>query len=376
LISALRQSDLHVDHPLQRVFGSFVGEETKLYAHWACHTLNNRALFDFTPELVSMFARSNVGDAQLDQIRLPSETVYLHFGLQSDFPLRGRLVRSADNFGRLLKRASSVILGRDEPVSVSDPEWNNPKYYLEGAYVSKNRFDPEGSLEIILIGRSLDCDPLPPPQNFIDASDEMITHQLPCNKPGTTVQFALNQEREKNDSEHMATMERGYELVKSEGSGRTLFNDEEFQEFQALEDQTYADFERSLNVVLNALLYVTSYPEELDTEYPPTPSAFSIKGESSEGDRLQKETRRSQAELENLGYVKIKFCGRRITEKALQLAKRNEAEGRSRTFKGRIGTWRFLDATKGFFKQSRNVWVRPSPDPTGTKLLTIYEVSD
>ncbi len=380
LIGALnQQGQLHSDHPLQRVFGSFVGEEAKLYSHWASHTLNNRAIFDFTPELVSMFTRSNVGDALIDQINLPAETVYLHFGVQVGFPLRGRLSRSADNFAKLIEETGSEILGNDAPAFLSDPGWDKPKYYLEGAYVSRNRFDPEGSLEILLIGRALDSDPKVPPQNFIEASDEMIPHQLPCISPGT-VQAALNQERERNNRGHIAALKRGYELVKSEeGSSETLFEGEfgsnVLRHIQASEVQTYADFERSLSVVLNALLYVTSYPEELDTEYPPTPLEISPLIEKAEGDCLQRETRRAQAQLEDLGYVKIKFCGRRITQKARQLAKRNEAEGRSRTFKGRLGTWRFLDSTKGFFKQSRHTWVRPSPDPTGTKSLTIYEVS-
>ena len=363
----IEEGSLHMDHPLQRAFSSSVAAEAKLYAHWACHTLNNRAIFDFTPDLVNMFTRSNVGDALLNQIHLPAETVYLHFGVQPEFPLRGLLSRSVKSISHLT-----------EPDDYQTPsEWKNLKYCLEGAYVSRNSLEPEGSLEIILIGRPLDSDPLPPPQNFIDSTDESMSHHLPCLAPGLTVQAALIQERDRNEAGHIATLKRSFELI---DDGETLFEDE-----SALDDyiaqsrqgeiQAHAEFDKALNLVLNAVLYITAYPDELDTEYPPTPLEISPLIEKAEGDCLQRETRRAQAQLEDLGYVKVKFCGRRITQKARQLAERNETEGRARTFKGRLGTWRWLDAAKGHFKISRNVWVRPSPDPTGTKRLTIYEVN-
>lgn len=384
-LTRLLQREVDDDDVEQRAFGSFVENELMLYSHWACHSLNNRAVFDFTPELTSLFARSEVGEAVLDQIHLPAETVYLHFGLQPNLPLIGGLTQSCKGLKELWDgtREDSLLyqslVRNGIPPFMSETGWDEPSFLFEGAYVSKNHQDPEGSLQIALVGRQLGDPIQSPPRNFLEVGDEMLGYHLPCFYPGISIKESLEKERANVEAENMEPLRIIYSRLHTPPGLPSIepFNtfDEWIERFRDTERQSRECFERVFNLILNAILYVSSYPQEIEDNYHPnTPPVISKLIESVDINLPPKTLSRQQRELENLGYTKIKFCGRKITAKAEQLRRRNSDPSRKKTFKGRIGSWRWLDSSKGHFKVSRHVWVRPSPDPTGTRPLTIYEV--
>lgn len=369
----------------QRFFSSFVSDEIKMYSHWGCHT-GNRAVFDFNEELTKLFTLSDLGESVLDRIQMPAESVYLHFGVQSDIPITGHLtacqrgliemVESA-GFTDIKEGVRTMLKGR-LPEFAERPGWDS-QYFFEGAYVSKNRFDPEGSLEVILIARQLESQILTPPQSFLEVAEESLAFYLPCFTPGITIQESLTKERDRISSAHAAAMRHNYaeKVQVNPAMAKLLGPFEDWAEHhQRVESQTRADILKALTLVLNAVLYITSYPEDLEEEYPtdtpPLLQDLIAKAESSDlpPDKLA----RSRKEINDLGYRKVKFCGRKIAKKVEKLRSNNSEDGRQRTFMGRQGTWRFLDSSKGHFKQDQHIWIMPIPDPTGNKPLTIYVV--
>ncbi|PPD30568.1 MAG: hypothetical protein CTY19_15640 [Methylomonas sp.] len=70
-------------------------------------------------------------------------------------------------------------------------------------------------------------------------------------------------------------------------------------------------YHETLKLVVNALCYVTAYPDDIETVWPDeTPVKLKAKAETGNG----KESARAKSKLTSMGYVQVHICGKKIDE--------------------------------------------------------------
>jgi hypothetical protein len=96
----------------------------------------------------------------------------------------------------------------------------------------------------------------------------------------------------------------------------------------------YPVYRAALKLVVNALCYVTAYPEDIKTVWPEgTPVTLKTKADS----HSNKESSRAKSKLASLGYVPVHICGQRIEE---QRQKAVSVSGSHPSTHWRRGHWR------------------------------------
>lgn len=91
------------------------------FMQYASLILNGNNIFDFTNELLQLFAETNVNNVLLQDICLPFSTIYLHFGKQEGKKVLGNIDALIEF---LIQEASPTLQ-------------NDIFFFLDGAYISQ-----------------------------------------------------------------------------------------------------------------------------------------------------------------------------------------------------------------------------------------------
>ena len=253
---------------LAELSGASASHEFDLFHQVAELLKSGQNIYHFPPKLLKLFKYTEVNDILLKEIKLPVPSLYLHFGLQPEIPVLGR-VTQFHNLDEGKKR-------------------DTPRYFLEGAYVCS--IDNGGSITIVLTSAELE-DSNRDKINFLEYPDEHIHTVLAISSPETTVAEALE-----------ADISEIRQFQSSWSALRGVSSESEIDEgMEALRQAK----EGALRLVINALIYIRDFPEKIEDHYPPSAPAELVQAADSP---LVKAAGQAQERLGQLGYVKIKFC--------------------------------------------------------------------
>jgi hypothetical protein len=240
-------------------------------------------IFDISEDLIELFSVTNVGNVLVKDIVLPFSTIYLHFGKQDKQIIYGNMsMIQPELLTKNLKYGDGKIID----------------FYLDGAYVSQCQ--ATHSLRITLTTKANQI--RKHYSNCIDCFEDTITFDLDLLSPSMTVEEALN-------IEHQQLLDINHQLIDTTPKYTDL--SPQLLQFQ---QRGKADIERrieslkeSINLIINSLLYLQSYPEEIREDYPSDAPIHLIR-------QVEKENFSSKLaanKLNELGYRKIKFCGQK-----------------------------------------------------------------
>lgn len=127
--------------------------------------------------------------------------------------------------------------------------------------------------------------------NFLDYPDEYIHTTLTTSSPETTVAEALEADLlEISQFQYAWSALRGVNTASDIDAG-----------MEALRQAK----EGAIRLVINALLFISNSPDKVVEQYPASAPANLVQAADSATDRAAAQ---AQDRLEQLGYVKIKFC--------------------------------------------------------------------
>lgn len=285
-----------------------------------------RQIMDFPPALIEMLARTDVDDIPLDSIKTPYASQYLHFGPQPDLELESGWfvdgayveVRGEPGDIRFTVTASPV----DRQLSRLWFVYPEPEYTQDfvGDY---RRMDLATAMDTVLSDRRSTLN-----EKLAKAGGD-ITDQL---------QTDLAQYGEAMP-EHTRVVD-----VSPRMAGERL----------AQVNRRHPIFHAALQLVVNALCYITAYPDDIDTAWPDgTPASLRIKVEGGKG----KEVMRARSKLAALGYVPIHVCGKKIEQQKNRVLSATSGQSHPATH-WRRGHWR--NQVHGPGRMLRKlIWVMP-----------------
>ncbi|BAZ18867.1 hypothetical protein NIES4071_107520 (plasmid) [Calothrix sp. NIES-4071] len=232
-------------------------------------------IFEFSQELLEFFLHTDVDKVLLRDIRLPFNTIYLHFGRQED------------------KRINGNISFTIQSLQLEDPskKFEDICFLLDGAYV--NQCPDTGSLKITLT--SVKNKITKYTNNCVDYYEDTLSFYLEADSINSTIQDAASKERQRLLESNKIQIQRQID----EG----VFTQSTYNEAKL--NKSIDDIINYLKLVINCALYLQSYPDDIEEDY------------TTEAPRnLVQQTKRAPGaaaaatkKLNQLGYRKIKFCG-------------------------------------------------------------------
>jgi len=258
--------------------------EFRVFRHYVSFLNCGSNIFEFPSKLLNVFWETDVDDVLLEDIHLPFSTVYLNFGRQDGKKLYGT-VESVQDENR----------GRKYPFGQKYVD-----FFLDGAYVTQ--CPKSGAIKVVLTGvrnssnyHSNHC---------IDGCEETLEFELPVFKSGVTVEETLKYQVEKIHK----TVYENYLSDKANEAFREYsdFLDSTLVISQSFTKASANQFADTLKLVINCLLYLQSYPDEIQDDYPDS-APFNLVAQTKTKTFVAGVATRK---LSDLGYRKIKFCGR------------------------------------------------------------------
>ncbi len=257
--------------------------EFQVFKEYASFINSGSNIFEFPSELLNVFWETDVDDVSLEEIHLPFATVYLHFGKQDGKKLYGT-VESMQEESRV----------REHPLFGQ----KCVDFFLDGAYVSK--CPKSEAIDIVLTG--IRNSPNYYGDNYIDNYEEAVNYKLTLFKSEVTVEDALKHKVEE--------LERQIKEIYNQKLTERV-EDRQFLESTLKDSETYTNksinqFTNCLRLVVNCLLYLQSYPDEIEDDYPESAPAYLVAQTKTKNFVTGVAARK----LSDMGYRKIKFCGR------------------------------------------------------------------
>lgn len=229
-----------------------------------------RQIMDFPPALTEMLVKTDVDDIPLNNIKMPYAAQYLYFGPQDGMEI--------------------------------EDEW-----LVDGAYVEFR--GTEGDIRFTVTASPKDRSlsrmwfMLPEPEYTQDFVGEYRSMDL-ATAMDTVLSAKLASLRERR-------LAAGGEVMQHEGVSVVDNSPKMAAERVDIDSRRYPVYRDALRLVVNALCYVTAYPDDIETVWPKgTPESLKQKVLQGKG----KEVQRAKSKLAALGYVPIHVCGNRIVE--------------------------------------------------------------
>lgn len=235
---------------------------------------HGRNIFDFDSELVAMFRRTDVADVPASSIRLPYNILYLSFGRQEAMDLGGG-------------------------------------WFVDGAYVYVQLAEGKTYLHIDIATVSDDSASPARPTDFITNPDKRyhLLFNISQDKPiDMVLTEALDEEvttikASSSVDDHVAdladeaeTYGMGVSSAAGEGSERRA---------KALQEG-FSVFRQAVNLVVNALFFLTAYPDENVLDWPEgAPKRLTDKADHG---KTAKEKQRAESKLVPIGFTRVRFC--------------------------------------------------------------------
>jgi hypothetical protein len=289
---------------------SVLTRELSLFMHYGAFVMHGRNIFDFSETMGAMFRETDVDDVPLSAFAFPYRTFYMAFGPQADLDL-----------------------------------WKRG-YLVDGAYISHGL----GRIEMLLT--TFRGEPVRP-AGWVTAPDRYYYFPIPATDTSLSVGAAIAQHLAEaqpfspkyfpDTSGVYEARERGVAIIDRHSETADLVAEENREGFPT--------FRAALRLIINGLCYLSAYPDDIETAYPPgTPPSLLEKLSRA---TKAKEKQRTQSKLMSMGYTKIHFCGRAMRRDDTDI-RRNEVSPHWRR-----GHWRQQPVgTQRRFR--RLTWIMPT----------------
>ncbi len=301
--------------------GAIFTEDLSRAAHYLAWVGCGRNIFHFGKGLTEAFRRTNIDGITLGEIKSPYPVVYLSFGKQVDlipFPLREKFIDGA--YVTVRQGSLQIML-----TTVSD--------FYHGPWFEA--FDPHYYLSVDLLN---------PEREILEAFESALGDEMES-APAAARVF----------TNHCAAI--------GIASRAELSASERITEYT----QGFPCFLEALKLVINALIYLSNYGDDIDRQPPKAPRHLLAKQEKA---RTDKQKRDAAAALS--GYSKIYLCGHRFeAEQGIDAGE----PGPCKATHWRRGHWRQQPHGPGR-EQRRRVWIMPVLINPGTDQVRghIYKV--
>lgn len=299
---------------------------------WGKFVQSGKQIFDFPSAMIEMFKQTDVEDIPLNMVRMPYSCQFLHFGPQPELEI--------------------------------EPGW-----FVDGAYVE--RFNEEGDFAITVTACPADHKQsalwpgFPEPyfqQGFFEkyrtmdlgtAVDEVLSEELVGHQKQIGAAPAMKDITDNMMAEAAAS---GVDLPE----GVTIIDRSSVNSVERLNTTShrFPIYRSALRLVVNALCYMTAYPDDVQEAWPAeTPERLKAQASAQKF----KEARNAKSKLEALGYVPVHFCGR---DWAAQVAEQHQHLAHGEGRKGvaihwRRGHWKRQPHGEGR-KLRKLIWIMPT----------------
>jgi len=275
------------------------------------------AIYKIPPSLAEEFIQTEVGDVCLSEIQKPYNAYYVSFPLCRDLEL--------------------------------EPGWG-----VDGAYVHWQGTE----VFIGLTSRNPDLDYAKAP-SYLSIQDPCFGLHLDYKDLLTTVKEAISTgiadflKRNEPPTDNLSTT-----VTRPDGSIATGIDIRAKSRKKRRETflRQQPVFEEVINLVINAMCFISAYPEETEITWEDAPVELVKKAEAPAVSRRERNIKdAAEGKLNDLGYRKVVLCGRRLAE-ALEVAPSHD--GRSPRTHWRRGHWR-RQAHGEAMASHRLIWIRP-----------------
>ena len=257
-----------------------LNEEIIILKQYISFINSGNNIFEFSPHLLNLFWDTDVDNVLIEDIKLPFPTIYLHFGKQEG----KRIYSTLCSIQNLVMESNLAAVG------------NYIDFDLDGAYVSQ--CPQTGALDIVLTSVANQRQKY---NNWIDGCEEMIGFTLEISSMGITVSNGLlrakNVLSNKNNNYVQCLIDSKINDLKS------ITN--HHNQNQNIIKTGFDKVAEYLKLVINCLLYIQSSPKEIVEDYP-IESPKNLVAQT----KRKSVSEVAEKKLEQLGYTKIKFCGR------------------------------------------------------------------
>jgi hypothetical protein len=308
LISELNQENMRQPmrqraHAGQEAMSQAVNAEINLLTIISAWLQYGRQIFDFPKRMMDMFAMTDIDEIPCEKVKLPHHVQYVHFGPREDIEIEaGWLVDGA--------YIESMADGGWQVCVTSVPR--NP----DDAYGWTARPEP---IFVQVFGASSMGMSLGEAVDFSLADKLAELREKAAEGDGE-----ITEELGRKFAEEGLEMPAGIKIVK-------IFAKSAESETAMLMRRLPA-YKKALRLVVNAMCYVTAYPDDVKDAFPSGAPDRILKTASL---RIgSKEQKKALSKLEQLGFRAIHFCGQAL------LAKLGGEEGWSRGAGWTRGHWR------------------------------------
>jgi|APLak6261699311_1056244.scaffolds.fasta_scaffold00140_21 hypothetical protein len=276
-----------------------------------------RQILKFPKELVELLKETDADDIPMNLIKLPYSSQYLHFGVQRDLEIEpgwfvdGMYIESLGEPGDL---RFAITACPEDHSKMSEWFLHAEPFYEQSFYKDYRSVDIGTAIDMVFSNR---------------ISELKNVKKIDMSKSGLNNVVDVS---EKNAEIRIANATRGL-----------------------------AVFKKAVEIGVNALCYVTAYPDDIYTEWPEgTPESLSKKADTLTG----KQSLNAISKLRALGFTKVHICGRNLAEEM----RKGKLEGsvKSKSEHWRRGHWR--NQVHGTGRLLRKlIWVMPALIGRGSK---------
>lgn len=254
---------------------------------WGRYVQSGRQIFDFPPSMVDMFKETDVEDIPLNMIRMPYTCQYLYFGPQAELELEPGWFIDGAYVERFVEDGDFAVTvtacPTDHSLSRLWPGYPEP-YFSQGFLERFRTTDLGTAVDEVL-------------------AEELAGHNKRINEVPDSKDITAEVAREAAAAGEM--IPEGVQMVDKSGVNSRVRLDTTSRRFPI--------YRAALRLVVNALCYMTAYPDDVEASWPDgTPER--LKAQTASG--KFKEARNAKSKLEALGYVPVHFCGRAWTHAA------------------------------------------------------------
>jgi hypothetical protein len=278
-----------------------------------------RNIFGISPSLAEEFEHTDVDEVHFDDLFLPYDSFYVGFGPRAGLKIRG------DSF-----IDGAYIMQTKEGLHVKLTTYNPQANYSGGLNMTQ---------------------PLSPQLSF----------EIPV-KPGATISSGIEEMLKQEGAKRVALDARPRrEVVKveKEGGGTVTLLDSrpEFDKMRAADfDEGVAVLRSSLNLVVNSLCFISSFPKQIDHQYRQDVPQELLRDAGQVAPAGRKERRAKEHALrvmETHGYTKLHWCTDEVKDSP------GTPTGREVSAHWRRGHWRRQPHGTGL-EETRLIRIRPT----------------